>query len=247
MDQGKKYENLGVKIVEAYDEDCEFFVIEGRECVYYRTKDWVGFDYQTDEEYLSKINEKLDKELKIHCTAVVYITKEQTFEDAKVTLLSLFNSKLPPRDVVIVYQDNSRQLSTSNKLPEYSADLHWCQSNLKDIKFTIEYPTDNPRLHNMLNIAINKVMNSYIILEAGKELGPDVLSNINRSITHDLYPVTAAKHIDDRYHELFAFKKFSDYLGGFGQDSIQEKIVKLTEDAEDKEKCNQTFLKYEQI
>lgn len=231
-----KYINLGVKVVEVYDDDKEFYVVEGRKCLFYRTDDWFDDNYE----------EKLKEEMQIKYAAVIYIDENQSFEDAKPTILSLFNSSILPVNIIITYKNNSRQLSNKNNLPEYSEDLMWCQQNCQGVKFEIKYPTNNPSKHEALKIAINKCNNSFILLEAGKELNPQTIETINSKIVDDLYPIVAAKHSDNRYHELFAFKSLRDYVGGFGEKSIQEKIDKIIQDSEDKDKCQQTFLIYEQ-
>lgn len=245
-----KYRNLGYNIVEVYDDDKDFYVIEGRKCIYFRNNKWLDFKYNTDEEYYEGINKKISSELQLKYTAIVYIDAEKTFEDAKKTLSSIFNSDILPENIVLVYQNNSQQLSNKTKLPAFSDDIAWCNDNLKGVKFTIQYLTNNPSLHEMISYAASKAENAYILLESGKELTNYYIYTIYDHIINKLYPVLAAKHEDDSYHELFIFKSFSSMIGDFGEKSAQEKINEVISDAkttEDKNKCSQMFLVYEQI
>jgi hypothetical protein len=265
----KKYEKLNVSIREVYDDEKEFYVIEGRKCIFYRNKDWIP-DQLNGELWDELANQKLSQELKLQYSAIIYINKEQEFKHAKSTVLSLLKTEIPPHEIIIVYQDNSRQISTNTGLPEYSDDLNWCQQNLSETKFRIEYPTNNPSLHEMLNIAISKVKNAYLLVQAGQLIHTDYIQIVNNKIVSELLPITVAKHTNGPYHGLFVFKRFHDYVGGFGEKSVQEKVEDIIGDANEtliydsqlpdqeiqklyeaqkkaQQQCSQMFLTYEQI
>lgn len=242
-----KYKQLGNKIIEVYDDDKEFFVIEKRKCIHYRPPSWIDFNYYSDEEYWQGIEYKLQTELQLQYTAIIYISPTQSFDDAKPTLLSLFNS-IAPQSIVIVYQDNPIITSSHTKLPVITDDFIWCQNNLHGLTFHIEHPTQASSLHQALSLALHKVTTmSYLILEAGQTLNDTRLPLIYKRLFIDLYPLVAAKHSDDRYHELFTMTNFGSFVGNFGKKSVQEKINAIIEDAGDDIKCQQMFLIYDKI
>ena len=235
-----EYEKLGHPIREVYDDDKEFYVVEGRKCVYCRTNDWFA-------EHKDNYKKVLEEEMKLRYTAIIYAEPDKTFEDVKHTLFSLFNSSILPTYIIITYQKNSRQISNKSGLPSYSDDLAWCQQNCRGIKFSIEYPSNTFDLHQVLNITLSKFKNQYILLEAGKELRPNTIQEINDAITEKLHTVVAAKHQDNRYHELFCTKSLHNHIGGFGKKTVQEKIDEIIEDTNKEEKgsqCTQMFLTY---
>lgn len=122
-DQIEKYKNIGIEILEAYDDTKEFFIINKKKCLFFRDQSWY------DKKELCDIKEAtslVKKENEMKYIAVIYLepqTEQKEFEDI---LTSLKNQIIPPKGIMIIrdrwltYKLSITQLSKSlndNSIP----------------------------------------------------------------------------------------------------------------------------------
>lgn len=88
------FKKAGIEVVEAYDEEKEFFVIKGHKCMFGRTKAW------GDENEKDTWAEKIEKEIEMPYQAIVIATNDS--KKLTKTINSLLAQKIKPRHITII-------------------------------------------------------------------------------------------------------------------------------------------------
>lgn len=90
-----KMRDHGIQILEAYDNDKEFFVINKTKCLYNRPKEW-PLANGTLEEQVAHI---------LKCIRIIYeiiIVANDNIDDLKLTINSALAQTLPPKQITII-------------------------------------------------------------------------------------------------------------------------------------------------
>ena len=98
-----KLRNHGIEIVEAYDNDKEFFIINKTKCLYCRGKDW-SLANTTLEKQVAHIKK---------CIQIVYeiiIVANDNIEDLELTIRSALEQTVPPKQITILRKNNCKIL-----------------------------------------------------------------------------------------------------------------------------------------
>jgi len=239
----EKYQKLKVPIVEVFDEEKEFFVVEGRQCTYYRNKDWL--DFHKNKHYLHEWIRQIQREIEIQCDIIAPFKDFEDFEKRKTFLLSLNKSKVKPRTLIITFQEPILQISAKTKLPALRPEYLWCQQNIST-QTIIEYPLEKISLEKSIDNAVGKTKHCYLVLQ--DILSKFLLKRINDKINEDLWQVGAVLPPNNinNYHVLFVNTHIHNMLGGFDYDlTIIDKINSIIQKC--KEDCKHMFLTYDQI
>lgn len=99
----EKFKNKNIEILEAYDEEKEFYVINNKKCIGYRGKDWLEKNNLNNiDAAITKFNESN----KIHYLAIID-TKNIDFDTLYKIIKDISNQKLIPQRLYIIrYPDN---------------------------------------------------------------------------------------------------------------------------------------------
>lgn len=95
----------GVEILQAYDDDKEFEIINGKYCIYSRSDKWL-------EKYKNDIDGQLEKELQFKYNAIVNFNNESLFELEK-TVKSLSEQERLPTRITIVRPSSSKTMPSA--------------------------------------------------------------------------------------------------------------------------------------
>jgi hypothetical protein len=103
----------GVEILQAYDDDKEFDIVNGKYCIYSRSNSWI-------EKHKDNIDGQLEKELQFKYNAIINFNNESIFELEK-TVKSLNNQERLPARITVVRPSSSKTMpSTIAKLFTHS-------------------------------------------------------------------------------------------------------------------------------
>lgn len=190
-----KFKAVGANIIEAYDQDKEFYVIENRICPFNRSEAWA--DHLEANEAIERML-KFETQLGFH----VMIFIEDDIEPVKKTIDTLLAQDQKPLQVTII------RPRTSMIKPREVADLFencpfkWRVENLwKTIK-------KRQAIH-----MVQKVVkaNYYVVAQAGYEFAHDFLSSINEAVIDNLLQFAMIEDGDTRViplgvHEYWHFQ-----------------------------------------
>ena len=90
------YRKAGVNVIEAYDEEKEFFVIDGHRCMYARTAAWAEKNVNNKASW----ENLLEKEVQFKYQALVIV--DDNINHLLKTLDSLWDQKVKPQHVTVI-------------------------------------------------------------------------------------------------------------------------------------------------
>lgn len=194
-----KFKKLGA-LIEAKDNNKEFFIVNGRICNAYRDKDWV--EHIVKNHSMSAIKKKLKSEIDVTVDLVIMIEKDYKVADLEHTLDSLKNIKKPKQilvalntDVIHPYEVLKILREKENEIPPFKlikiqeegiSREGACDILFKDVnsrfysvfKAGATIPND---FFNAINTSINVIFDRFVILEPYEDgNGLTVLSDFHK-------------------------------------------------------------------
>lgn len=133
----EKFRAKGFEVLEVYDNEKEFYVINKKKCLSYRESDWLNKINCKDLGEASKI---LAEENAIKYIAVIYLEESTTKEEFETIISSLSEQKTPPKGLMIV-TDKYKQYNFNIKdiIPVLNgSNIHWRLQNFIDESMTYE-------------------------------------------------------------------------------------------------------------
>lgn len=145
-----KYKNKGLNVIEAYDNDLEFFVINGKKCVGYRENPWFakyGLEHASLEDKTSKFKE-LNRINYVLVINFIEIGDKQEDIDNLKRALSLLT--IHPKKIVFVRGPEGTETtiyaSIQKLMTESKIDCQWRIQTMVDDSISNENI-----LHNIIN------------------------------------------------------------------------------------------------
>jgi len=192
------YRKQGAEILEVYDKDKEFFVINNRRCIFLRDYNWAKDKSQPYTYYIHK-------EIEMKYQAI--IVADNSFEDIKKTIKSLIDQDLPPIHISVIRPKHSsiRPRKIAELLQE--TGVEWRVENMMNPQHSIEHHID---------IIISFVPKPhYVVFQAGFIVPKHTFNHINHSILYHNFPYLALLpnstnngFLTSRYiHQLFQGNK----------------------------------------
>lgn len=167
----EKYKNINATILEVYDEEKEFYVINDKKCLCYREDSWFkekNMENSSLEEKISKIKE----ENHLHYLMVINLYNFNDDELRRITQ-EISNLSVKPQKIIFIRYSNNKSFEfkvLSSLLKETNLNCKWrIQSMIDD---SLNY---NEILHNIINMNKN-----YRFILSIKEPS----SNINSLISY---------------------------------------------------------------
>lgn len=168
----EKYLKLGTSVIEAYDHDKEFYVIENRICPLHRTQAWA--DRIEDEDAMDRMIE-YESKLLFH----VMVFMQDSLEDVQETLASLILQNQLPFQATIIRPRNS--IIEPRTVLDLFSDLTPFQWRLENLWLPMPQST---AIHMVQKVA--KSSNYYTVCQAGYRYDPWYFSTINEAVTKEL-------------------------------------------------------------
>jgi len=182
------YKNIGNEVLEAYNENGEFYIINGRKCFFKRTVDWyLGYGFKDKNECLEKIVD----DTKIKYMAVININKENDLKDIEYTIQSLLSQSPQPSFIICVRSfDCPIKPSDINSLLIKTKKM-WRVSNPSCSDITYE------DVFNGLIDIFWKDYPIYLKIKAGNLIHDNnLMVNINSQIIYDDYKLDAEEYLE---------------------------------------------------
>jgi hypothetical protein len=132
------YRNMGVEVLEVYDDSQEFFVLNKKRCLSLRNKEWY------DKKNLTSINDAKSlvvQENELKYIAVIYFEESTSLDDFNKIIDSLINQKIKPKGIMVI-REKYKTYSTSIKdISPILNDLKipWRLQNFIDEEMTFDH------------------------------------------------------------------------------------------------------------
>lgn len=185
-----KFRSKNVEILEVYDEEKEFYVINNKKCLGYRENKW--FD-QFDLQH-SSLDEKIKKFKEFNHLSYLLVVDLKDFDDTSFDLLKeqIQNSSIKPQKIIFIrYQwiNNFHFNKIKRLLDTANIDCRWRIQTMVDDSLC-----EKDILHNIVNnnkeyrfiVSVNKPGNNLKLL----------IEKANTIVYEDFGIVTALKNTD---------------------------------------------------
>jgi hypothetical protein len=189
----EKYKNKNISILEAYDDDKEFYIINGKKCLGYRENKWFKqFNLEN-----AAIKDKINKYLETNVLDYLLIInlKHISLNELEIMLKQISESKIQPKKLILIrYADSDQIFQYANieqLLQKYSIKYTWRIQTILDLSLSYKQIihniiTTNPKYRFIIsNEKFNDNLEKMIITTnkiVHEELDQfDVLSNSDYS------------------------------------------------------------------
>jgi len=171
----KHYKENGQEILEAYNDDIEFYIINGRRCYFKRTKEWYeGLKEEDKLEHLSRVL----KETRIKYMAVIYA--DYCYNDIEDTVNSIMSQTYPPSFIVIIRNYGCKIKPTLLNELLIGTGTKWRVSNAQNESITADFV-----FYGLMDI-FDKEFPICLKIDAGKTVGDEqLMEKINENIVYD--------------------------------------------------------------
>lgn len=192
----EKYKDMGTEILEAYDNDAEFYILNNKKCIGYREEKYFVKVGLIDSNIQDKINYVLDNN-KLSYLMTINLA-EYTSETFKELGLELSKISIKPKKIIFVRYSHLPKIFEYdviiNFLKDSNIDCEWrIQTMLDD---TVEYSTI---LNNIINL--NKSFRFVLsINKPGNSIG-EIIDLGNRLVYNEL-----------KTFDIISNKSYSCYL-----------------------------------
>jgi len=200
------------QLVEAMDDEKEFYVINYHLCLYQRIKGW-PHDYKPMEEMISEVKD----EIKMRWGAILILRDEDENNMSRVEkrLNEIFNQKNPPSWVGIVNDDKE-------------LDVYWIIDylNKKEVVWHIQ-SSEESRDRDAIDIILDKTKHRgfsfYAVFESDKEISLDFYKSIHENVIDGMLQYSVIKD-EDTLHNMVVNKVAHFKFGGNAGNTLEQNI-----------------------
>lgn len=137
LDKINQYKNRGIEVLEVYDDEKSFFVINKKKCLYFRTEDW----YQKKNlDSIEKAKLLATKENEMKYIAVIYNEPDTSIDTFKNIVNSLINQEIKPKGLMIIREKKQKYVTSIKELSPIlnTINIPWRLQNFIDEDMTFE-------------------------------------------------------------------------------------------------------------
>lgn len=204
----EKYKQFG-DVVDAFDDDNEFYIINNRLCGTRRTKEWV------DRLPLdSNLVESVYNEVKIQYDAVIYCndsSKIVSDGDFVNTINSLVNQSIKPKRIIILVHIGVPSVQTMTNISNIvrpilaGSEIQW------EVQQVMEYDADRGRA---IDICIRKIKRRYyVVFNAGHIVHENFSKDLDDAVNKEVINFLLLEPLDDGNYQI-SLPIFHNACGG---------------------------------
>ena len=201
----EKFTELGAEVVEAYNEEGEFYVIKKHVCMYCRHKDW-GRTY-LQKQWLEQIQQEIQVKYQ------VIILANNSLEDIEQAINSLNQQTICPRHITVIQPLDShiKPGKIVNSLMETPA------------KWRVQTMQDNLSKEKAVDLAIdNTKLPYYCVVNLPYCFPANFSSEFNTLINESMLRFSLIEQAPLQIFNMGVHKVLS---GNSGQSTLKEKII----------------------
>lgn len=175
------YKDKNIEILEAYDNDKEFYIINGKKCIGYRENKWFKQFGLENADLISKVNKYNETNYLDYC--LVVNLKLMSLNELDQILKQISSCAIQPRKVIFIrYADNELKFPYSDVeklLKQHRVSYTWRIQTILDMSLSYDQI-----LHNV--ITLNPKYRFIISVSSYNEDIEHIVSATNQIVHHDL-------------------------------------------------------------
>lgn len=195
LDKIKDYKNADIPVIEVQDGDKEFFVIDGRFCMFYRNEEIM-------EKYSQDSWEKMVKlQTKVPYHAIILIGEESTFKEVKSVCNKLKRQEVKPNMVTFVnkqypnYTKDQEKYLKPSVLLELLSDSGFHKYNLKNVYN--DSMDDRSLIDLVFDSSKDEPYPFYVVFESSFDIPQSFSKDLNDAILIRMMQIGVAKPVDN--------------------------------------------------
>jgi len=233
------YKNAGVEVLEVFDDkDVEFYLINGRFCMFYRNLEVMGKYPRDTWESLVHLQTKVPYQ------AMVFVEEDTTFQSLKKILRQLHEQAIKPNLVTVVNKqypfyvreqtDKKDDAPTKYLKPSVLLDL---LKNFEFHKFSLKNVYDEDLSdRDLIDLVFDNTKSSlypfYVVFRAGFDVPENFSKEFNDAILIKMMQVGFVKPVDDLSGMIVNRVAHKKHGGNSFGVHLESKIEQFEEDAE---------------
>jgi len=133
----EQYKKLGIEILEVYDDAAEFYVINGKKCLWLRSKEWLEKNQIDNIETAKNI---VTQENTTKYISVLYLEETNVLQDVETVIDSLLNQKILPKGIMVIKEKQKKYRVSLNEIQKLlnSTSIPWRLQNFIDEDMTFD-------------------------------------------------------------------------------------------------------------
>lgn len=204
------------QLVEAMDDQKNFYVLNYHLCLQQRIKGWAH-----DNKSMEEMKRLVHEEIKMNWGAILILRHEDStnMERVQIKIDAILNQSHKPKWIGVINTD-----------PDM--DVYWIMEYLKDkdIVWNIKsQATDDINIRELIDITFDKFKTYkflfYAIFESDKEISNDFYDNMYKYVIHDLHQYSVIKN-DQDIHNMVVSKIAHIKYAGNSFNPLEDKIKK---------------------
>ena len=198
------------ELIEAFDEEKNFYVLNNHICPYQRTHHWIHADSPNKKELV-------EKEVYMKWSAIL-LGHQQPVEMIQQRLEELYVQKIKPSVITLVLDQYIRIEEIFKMMDKYSG-IWYLQNNIE--------PDLDERFNN--NLAFEKMKRHkflfYGVFQVDKSISPNFYDRIHKYVIDDMNQYAVIKH-NDSIHEMVVSKLIHTKYSGNAHDmNLEDKVI----------------------
>ena len=198
------------ELIEAYDDEKNFFVLNNHICPYQRTHHWIHADSPNKKELV-------EKEVYMRWGAIV-LGHKQEISTIQQRLEELYSQSIKP-SIIILVLDNYILIEQIFKMMDKYSGIWYLQNNLDedlDDRFNINLCFEKMKRHKFM---------FYATFEVDKPINPHFYERIHKYVIDDMNQYGVIKN-GDSLHEMVVNKiVHSKYSGNSSNVNLEDKVI----------------------
>ena len=177
----EKYKNINASVVEVYDEDKEFYVIQDKICVYYRNHEFINeLGLRSEDDILKTVK----SELKAPYHLLLFFRENDTEKELEKCIEIASNQKIKPKVFTVINKfNNNVDPSKIMQIANHYGFENWRIQNAANVEFEwdrdlIDLSYDNTKKHKFL---------FYTVFETLQGIPPSFSEEIHDAMYEDLH------------------------------------------------------------
>ena len=233
MGRLEKFRKNGTTVLEAYNDEKEFFVIE-RFCSAFRDSEWKDILFYYSNDLSEKPEDRVRREVKIKCGFFIGFDDTCSISDLEKTIISIAEQELQPLYVTVANSsktDNLLILSVLRSYFENDGGVVYTCSYVDVDELSTKEQTEIPEIWRAIDSAFTTTAKNgyYAAIRAGNIFSKDYLASINHYINEEMKQVILIRS-EDNPEEYFIQCSLHKLMYGSNGKFIVDKVSELSEE-----------------
>jgi len=232
MGRLEKYRRNGTTVLEAHNDEKEFFVVE-RFCSAFRDSEWKDVLFYYSNDLSEKPEDRVRKEIKIRSGFFIGFDDTCDIPSLEKTIVSIAEQELQPLYVTVANSSKTNNLLILSVLRSYFEDdgevVYTC-SHVKVDELSTRKQTEIPEIWRAIDHAFKTTAKNgyYTAIKAGKTFSKDYLASINHYINEEMKQIILIDSEDGE--EYFMQCSLHKLMYGSNGKFVVDKVVELSEE-----------------